>query len=301
MQDVGGVNQEQVDLARKAATGDATAREILNRDIHPIIRFQTDRFCKRFCKENRTRYRCTLDRAWDSAPEDALFCEWGNASYGWMLEDLTHAKRLERFAGKDGARIQDYLYTIANSLPFYERWKDWRFGRKIHVPTYIQALHPKAGRLFFALRAGTDIPVIAQQCGISLDICEGLCEQIVIQLTQKNRLYLLDPPHTISLTISDEEADDGLERAVPFFDESPEARATRKKLIRHWSQLTAVEQYILEAMVIEEQDADCVLAALKSLGIVIKDGVPPEQSNRQQLYYFRRKTLAKLADCLEKA
>ncbi len=300
MRQVRDVNHKQVDLARKAAAGDAAARERLNRDIHAIIDFQTERFCKRFCKENRYRYRCTLDAAWDAAPGDALFCEWGNASYAWMLEDLTHSKRLARFAGKEGARIQDYLYIIANSLPFYERWKDWRFARKVHVPTYIQQLHPKAKRIFFALRAGTDMALIAQQCDMLLDQCEWLCEQIVVQLTKKNRLHLLAPPHTVSLT-ADNEGEKGLEHAVPFFDESPETRDHRKKLWRYWAKLSAAEQYVLEAMIIEEQDADTVLTALKSLDIRIKDGVPPDESNRQQLYYFRRKALAKLAHCMEKA
>ena len=47
-------------------------------------------------------------------------------------------------------------------------------------------------------------------------------------------------------------------------------------------------------MIIEEQDADDVLQALRALGVSIKPGVEAEQTNRQQLYYFKRKALSRL-------
>ena len=52
-------------------------------------------------------------------------------------------------------------------------------------------------------------------------------------------------------------------------------------------------------MLIDELDAKEVLAALIKLNICLTDDVPAEQTNRQQLYYFRRKTLAKLAQLME--
>jgi hypothetical protein len=52
-------------------------------------------------------------------------------------------------------------------------------------------------------------------------------------------------------------------------------------------------------MLIDELDANEVLAALIKLDISLAEGVPAEQSNRQQLYYFRRKALAKLAQLME--
>ena len=136
---------QQVDfvaLARDAAAGNDRARKKINELAHPMIAYQTDRFCKRFCAENKYLYRCSLESPWGNAPRDALLCEWGNASYGWMLNDLTSENRLTRFKGTHGARIQDYLYRIANSLPFYERWKDWRFGRRIRVPDYVKDIDP---------------------------------------------------------------------------------------------------------------------------------------------------------------
>ena len=56
---------------------------------------------------------------------------------------------------------------------------------------------------------------------------------------------------------------------------------------------------MLEAMLIEEQDALDILAALNKMNISIKQGVAAEDTTRQQLYYFRRKCLAKLASLME--
>lgn len=300
------MNQDHVALARQAADGDPSARATVNQWAHPMIRYQCLCFCKRFCKENRYRYACTLDDAWGLPSEEAHLCEWGNASYAWMLDDLANAKRLRRFEGKDGARLNDYFYAIANSLPFYERWKDWRFGRKVHVPTYIQSLDPKAAQVFLGLRSAEPLPVIAQKIGESLPKTEGLCQHIVILLTQKNRLHLLNPPLTVSLTTCEsaedsDERNEGHETDLPSFDEAPELREDKQKIRQAWKQLSTLEQYILEALLIEEQDASDVLIALKKLKIQIKKGVLPENSNRQQLYYFKRKTLAKLAALMEKA
>lgn len=295
--------EDQVVLARQAADGDESSRTFINRLIHPIITYQTNRFCKRFCRENRYRYTCTLQSPTGNPREGALLCEYGNASYAWMLEDLTHRNRLLQFKGKNGARINDYLYFIANSLPFYERWKDWRFGRRVHVPTYIQDLSPDAGKIFFALRAGETIPEIAHKLNLSEQDTEEICQQTIILLTEKNRLYLLDPPRTVSLSAS--ETDDnhaegkrGREMDIDFYDESLEQKEEKRKLRQAWDSLSVVEQFVLEAMLIEEQDAEDVLYALKKLNINIKRGVAAEDTNRQQLYYFRRKTLSKLADLI---
>jgi len=294
------VHHEHVNLARTAAQGDREARKAVNEMIHNIISYQTDRFCKRFCRENQFYYVCTLQRPWGSPQKDAPLCEWGNASYAWMLDDLTNANRLQQYEGKHGARLSDYIYRIANSLPFYERWKDWRFGRKVHVPTYIQDLGPEAHKVFHAMRSGDAIANIAQRLGKSLEEIETLCQRIIILLTQKNRLHLLDPPNTVSLSdLHKNDEEDSAEADLPFFDMDPVQLETNEQLWRAWKQLSAAEQFVLEAMLIDEQDANDVLNALKKLNIAISDGVPPQQTNRQQLYYFRRKTLAKLTEFME--
>jgi len=293
---------QHLELARLAADGDSAARAEVNHLAHNIISFQTSRFCKRFCRQNKYRYICTLTEKPDLPPRDAIFCEWGNASYTWMLDDLTNGNRLLQYQGKNGARLNDYFYHIANSLPFYERWKDWRFGRKVHVPTYIQELFPEAKKIFYALRAGESVPIIAQKLHRDESQIEDMCQKIIMVLTQKKKLHLLDPPKTISLdqTFTDSESDaDSGQMDIPDYDDSPEMLEDKARLSQAWDKLTPVEQYIIEAMVMDEQDAADVLEALKKLKISIKEGVSPEATNRQQLYYFRRKTLAKPAESMQ--
>lgn len=297
------VNQQHLDLAKQAANGDRAARADVNQLAHPIISFQTNRFCRRFCRENKYHYICTLPESRAIPPRDAVLCEWGNASYAWMLDDLTNPGRLIKYSGKNGARLNDYIYYIANSLPFYERWKDWRFGRKVHVPTYIKELFPEAGKIFFALRAGEAIPAIARKLARDELHVEDMCQKIIITLTQKKRLHLLDPPASVSLTDTRHSQQDdgdmsGTQTDIPVYDETPELMENKQKLAQAWKQLNPVEQYIIEAMVLDEQDAVDVLYALRKMDISIKDGIAASDTNRQQLYYFRRKTLARLAELM---
>jgi hypothetical protein len=293
---------EQLALAKQAAEGIADARRRVNALVHPVIEFQTGRFCKRFCRENRQRYRCTLKPPWGSPREDAGLCEWGNASYAWMLDDLTGSRRLTTYRGEKGSSLYNYLYRIANSLPFYERWKDWRFNRRVHVPAYIQQMGPTAAKVFLALRAKQEIRAIAEAIGTDRDTTEKLCREIIAVLTKKRRLHLLDPVETVSLTQStdtDGAYDTAADIDIASYDEPAEQVETRARLSAAWQQLNAVEQYVIEALVIEDQDANDVLAALRKLGIELKSGVAAEDTDRQQLYYFRRKTLAKIAALLE--
>ncbi|MDH3712769.1 MAG: hypothetical protein OET44_02850 [Gammaproteobacteria bacterium] len=288
-------------LARRAADGDAESRSEVTRLIDPIVQARTAQFCKRFCRENRFRYVCTLADPWGSAPGDAPLCEWGNASYAWMLDDLSRPQRLQRFAARDGAGLRDYLYSIANSLPFYERWKNWRFGRRVHVPTYIAEMEPLAGRVFLALRSGDSAPLIAQQVGCAEAKIDDLSQRIIIELTRRGRLHLLDPPRAESLADGPRDDDNGAQdRDIPVYDPAPEDVEDRAALRAAWQQLTAVEQFVVEAMLIEERDASDVLKALVQLDIRIADDVAPQATDRQQLYYFRRKTVAKLARLMER-
>ncbi|NOZ53897.1 MAG: hypothetical protein GXP08_12320 [Gammaproteobacteria bacterium] len=289
-----------VELAVEAASGDKSARTKVNKIVDPIITYQTERFCKRFCNENRYLYSCTLANAWGTPSKDAILCEWGNASYGWMLNDLTNPKRLRKFDGRNNAHLGKYVFQIANSLPFYERWKDWRFGRKIHVPTYIQDMNPNAAKIFFALRSGNNVPLIAQKLAICENDVDAIAQRIIIELTQRNRLHLLDPPSTVSLTKSSTDQEEReSQNDIAWTDLAPEQLEDNLRLKDAWQQLTPVEQYILEAMVIEEQDANDVLSALEKLNIQLNENVPANKTDRQQLYYFRRKTLARLAKLLD--
>jgi len=297
---------DYVALAKSAAAGDRSARQQVNELAHPMVSYQTDRFCKRFCAENKYLYRCTLAIPCGNAPSGALLCEWGNASYAWMLNELTHEQRLLQFEAKNGARLQDYMYHIANSLPFYERWKDWRFGRRIRIPDYIKEIDPDASRVFLAMRSGDNSDLIAQKCGISLDHAETITQKIVIALTKRHRLHLLNQEKEQSLSQNNsqshfqsnaEQQPSDMEIAV--YDPDPAQTQRAEQLQEAWQKLTVVEQFVMEAMVIEEQDANDVLQALTKLNIQINDKVAPENTDRQQLYYFRRKTLAKLAEFME--
>lgn len=290
--------KDQLTLAKSAASGEKDAREKVNALVEPLIEYQTPRFCKRFCSENQYLYRCTLTPPMGSMRSDAAWCEWGNASYGWMLNDLSHEKRLLKYQGINGANLFDYFYQIANSQPFYERWKDWRFGRRVHVPTYIKVLSPDAASVFLGLRSGENIATIAQKISRPLADIEALVQKIICLLTDKKRLHLLDTPKMVSMT---ESSDDGFsepsEKQIELasYDEAIDVLEDKQHLQQAWSKLKPEEQFVLEALLIDEQDAEDVLAALAKMQLSIKKGVPAEQTNRQQLYYFKRRTLSQLA------
>ncbi len=288
--------QQQLELARRAAQGNREAQQSVNEIAQPVIEFQSSRFCQRFCRQNQHLYRCSLSKPIGSAVADAALCEWGNASYGWMLDDLCKPERLQKYEGRNRASLFDYIYSIANSLPFYERWKDWRFGRRQQVPTYIRELGGQAPAVFYAMRGNQPIAQIAQITGLAATEAETLASEIVLQLTRRHKLYLLDPPQEVSLTLVGAGGDEASmhQRDVAVDDEEVEAQEQRDHLRQAWSKLDAVEQFVLEAMIIEEQDADDVLQALRALDLSIKTGVEAKQTNRQQLDYFKRKALSRL-------
>lgn len=290
---------DDVDLARKAAAGDAGARAAVSAIAHPIVSHQTNAFCKRFCGDNRHQYACTLFTTWGLKEGGAPMCEWGNGSYAWMLDDLTGSPRLGRFEGRDGATLSSYLFTIANSRPFYERWKDWRFGRRTRVPAYVQALDPAAGLLFLMLRDGHELPAIAQAVGISEARAEVLAARIIEALMERKRLYLLVKNREQSLTGvgagSDDDEAAGAQGDLPSFDPDPEADERLRMLGAGWAQLEPLEQYVLEAMLVDGLAANEVLAALQRMGISVREGVAPEDMDPQQVFHFRRKALKKLA------
>lgn len=288
-------HKEHIQLAREAAENIAASRKKVNELLAPIIQYQTNRFCKRFCKENRSLYKCTLKPPIGYPPADASLCEWGNGSYAWMLDDLSSAKRLLKYQGKNNASLFDYCYVIANSLPFYERWKDWRFGRKTYVPSYIRTLGELAVSVFYGLYAEQSVEQISQSTSQPVDRIKQLSREIIRLLTNKNRLYLLNSVQTISFTQeTSEETHASLQAEIASFDEDHAVYEEKQKLAKAWGLLSPVEQFVTEALIIEEQDAMVVLNSLKKLNLTIKEGVSANDIDRQQLYYFRRKTLSKL-------
>ncbi|VAW62325.1 hypothetical protein MNBD_GAMMA11-1154 [hydrothermal vent metagenome] len=294
--------ESQRALAQQAANGEEAARRQVNQLVESIIRYQSRRFCVRFCRENKFHSICTLHPPVAQPINRGALCEWGNASYGWMLNDLCSSNRLLKYEGRNGAGLSGYLYQIANSQPFYERWKDWRFGRHVHVPAYIKALGPNAGRVFMLLRSHEPVEGIAQQMSglMQEPLLEtrALCQQIIVLLTRKKRLHLLNPPVNISLTESANAESSSHQQDLADYDESGEDQQQKQQLSRAWEKLSPVEQFVLEALSIEEQDARYVLQALCKMDVSLKKGVPAKKTSVQQLYYFRRKTLAKLAESM---
>lgn len=275
-------------LAQQAQTGDTNARRQVNRIAEPIIRYQNGKFCKRFCREHQYQYRCTLSDPIGNPPADAAMCEWGNAGYAWMLDELTRPERLQKYAAKNAAGLQSYFFHIANSLAFYERWKDWRFGRRVYVPEYIRELAPDAAKVFYLLRSNSNLDMIAQDTGLDHEVAEGLVKRITMELVKRKRLYLLDAPEQVSLTRADEAGD--MDIPVTGFD--PEADEQRRLFLQAWEQLDEVEQFVLEAMLIENKTAETVLYALGKMNVRLGKG--DKENNTQQLYYFRRKALDRL-------
>jgi len=281
-------------LVEKALTGDSQARAEITSLADQMIRFQTDRFCRRFCYHQKHQLRCTLTPPVNHLGSDAPMCDQANASYTWMLDDLTNNKRL---ANHQGNSLKSYFFTIVNSLPFYERWKDFRFGRRVYVPDYVKDLAPAAKVIFLSLRDGDSVPIAAQKAGVTESDCDQIAQQIMAELTARNKLHLLDPPTTQNFS--------ELEQDEESFDEthsngeaSVEQWYESTQLSSAWKQLDVVEQFVLEAMVIEQQDAEDVLLALAEMDISIKKGVAADKTNRQQLYYYKRKCIAKLSDLL---
>ena len=303
-------NQPDVLIAHEAASGNQNARQQVTEIVDELIRQRTERLCKKFCYENRRLYQCTVDSRWGVNDANVALCEWGNDSYAWMLDDLTNAKRLKKFEGRNDATLRHYLSTIAHSHAFIERWKDWRFRRRDRVPTYIQELDHDAATLFRWLRGShDDIPNIAQRLGRSEESARELIGEIVAELQKRNRLYLLDPPREVSLshinTNENGSDDDGPEEwDIPTEDISIDDLDLQKRIKEAWLELDWREQYVLEALIIDRVNAKHVLQALRDEDIMLNDNTPPEQLNLQHVYYFCRKALAKLkniADINEEA
>jgi hypothetical protein len=154
--------------------------------------------------------------------------------------------------------------------------------------------------VFWGLADGHAIEVIAQEANIPVDQAQAIADRIVLELTKREKLHLLDLPKTISMTgrgVSGDEGEEAedVEQEIPDRSWDPGEEEARRLLAAGLHGLTPVEQYVLEAMVGEGREANEVLAVLVRLGVSIKKGVPPEQINRQQLFYFKRVTWAKLA------
>lgn len=302
--------QDLQNLLKNASDGDKAARKTINTVANPFIEFQTDRFCRRFCQYSFRDARCTLtppQGGFRGVRGEEILCDKANASYTWMLDELTNKQRLSKIRAENTAQLGSYFKTIVNSLPFYERWKNWRFERRIHVPTYICEINEQAKSIFLQLHSNRDMKIIAQNLGLSENKVNSTAEAILISLTQRKRLHLLNPTRTFSFSDVTSTSDNNEEESnsqaesleVGDTQFSPENLVYSSQIKAAWNQLSELEQYIIEALVIEEQDAIVVLKALATLDISLKQNQSSQRNNRQQLYYFKRKSLEKLQGYLE--
>lgn len=297
------VYTSDVELARAAASGQDTARSEISRRIDRIIRQASIELCKKYCREHRFTYICTLDDNWGLGSAEAVLCEWGNGSYAWMLDDLARDERLMKFEGKGDATLEAYWSTIVRSNAFVQRWQAWRFGGRLRAPEYIKKLDPDAGKLFFMLRDQQPLAMAVQSLGREPADIEQLASRIVIELTKRKQLKLLDKDMTLSMTGmqagSDDEAEADTEYQVPIQDRDAAESELEGMIRAGWSGLDAVEQFVLTAMIVDKMKAKQVLAELQQQGLELpgKGGKNAEKSDKQreqQLFYFTRKCLEKL-------
>jgi len=288
-----------VTLAQNAAAGNSRDREKVTRLAYRLAKKKTERLCKQYCLENRTLYKCTLDNKWGNKSSDAPLCEWGNGSIAWMLDDLTNNKRLNKFEGRKNAALINYFSKIVNSFQFKERWKDWRRKRRIRVPEYIKALDNDAGKVFWKLCDQNSAPNIAQMLGRDPKEIDHIVRQIYTELHARKKMYTLNFPQEVSLTIPGPVDDQHTQFDLPSMEISSEDQLYQNQLKASFYQLSWKEQFILEAMVIDELDVKSVLVALIEQDISVKHGVPAKQTTANQVYYYRNKSLAKLKRLFE--
>jgi len=272
--------------------GNRDAKKRLVEALTPIINRQTSIFCKRYCYDQHYTYQCTLQPPLRKAQKNTTLCEWGNASYEWMLSELSNDARLNKFEGRDGAKLINYLFVIANSIPFYERWKDWRFGNHVYVPVYIKDLHPKAGQIFRGLKAQTNLPTLAQQAGLALDEITSIARKITRDLIARNRLHLLVATTELAVDHTGENAH---EFSVAADTTAPEVAEDIHKMSAVFNQLPAVEKFVLESFYVDELSAKEILRTLDHIDWQ-QAGLDKLIQDVQQLYYVRRKSLVRLLD-----
>lgn len=285
-------------LTKRAESGDSTAKNAISAIVDPIARAQAAKYCRRFCGKNRTQYFCTVDPKRGLQSSTALRCEWGSFSYYFFFEALAKPKTLANYEARNGASLADYLRSVAGSVALWERWKNQRFERRVHVVQSIEKLGAHAKSVYFSLRDGDTIPNIAQRLNQPEAKIAYLARMIKRILVKERRSYLLANQSDISLSsisVNNNEGDDILtEWEPPSTDPSPEDAEIVRRISAVFSQLHWLEQYIIQAMVIDGTSAETILQALREQGTEIKAGQPISEANVSQIYYIRDKAIARL-------
>ena len=264
--------------------------------VEHLIDKRVSQLCKEHCQQHRYEYYCTVDAKWGVSNNEAALCEWGNATYAWTMEDLLKYNRIKAFAGQSNESVIKYFSKIIHSHVFKERFKDWRFGRRIRVPEYIKGIDKDAQRIYWRLRDNDEPENIAQQLGRTSGEVALVVAQINKELHKRNKLHLLHGHTTISIDTgcndetSSEDSTDLMSLGLDRF----EIQQAKDDVFNAYRQLTWKEQYLIDAMIVDGLKAASVLQALRAMGISLSDNDSVEAMSEQKIYYFLRKTVLKL-------
>jgi len=288
----------QLALAALASMDNQGARKQIELLVEPLIDFQTDCFCKRFCGRNYSKYQCSLvnpiideSNLGIEKIKNKRVCEWGNASHHWMLDYLINKQRLLKFTNRHGDSLYDYFFQIINSLAFFQRWKDWRFG-VAGISLAIQNMGPSAVTIFKGLGQQRKLSFIAEQENLKLSDVECIAEEIILHLSDTNTYQSLEFNNTPKSTPEIQQQN---ESTISAPTNTQDDAAASDVLNNGWSQLGITEQFVIEAMVVNQQAEETILYALKIMDIRLKEGVLPEDTTVDMLHSFKTNSLIKLA------
>jgi len=277
------------EIAHNALDGDNDALAYVRSIVTPIIEKRNHQLCKKFCSNLHRVLRCTVDEYWGSSNTTDPLCEWGNAGYEWMLSYLMHENRLRNFVSKQGNKLVNYLTVIAYSIPFLEKWKNFRFDRRIRVPVYVQVLDKDAGRMFYYLYDGDDVANIAQRLNRPMEDMLRLKHAMEAELARRHKLHLLFPTQVVSL--QDEEKN---EKDLEDFSLAPDSHLEKFQLHLALNKLPLVERFVLRAMDMDDIEAKDALYALQREKLNRHDGKTINKVD--QIYYIRNKARKKLRE-----
>ena len=261
--------------------------------IPRVIAQHVDCLCKKICRDNCYKYKCTLDLSWGKPPGNASLCEWGNATYDWMQAELLHITNLNESNNRKIFFLERYFRKIVTSVQFWERYKNWRFGRRLRVPDYIKALDRHACRIFWSLYDQDSMEIIAQKINLPESEVGVLVGKIYSELHARKRLYILEKEIVYSLDSESLDSDSDIQAflSVHIAEEELESH---ENIMAAYKQLSWQEQYILDVMVVDNLSAGAVLMTLKEQSIALDDRTAPQDLDVQKIYYFLRKTISKL-------
>ena len=271
-------------------------REELFTILDGLINKKLNTLCKKYCFKNRHQFHCTIDLLWGINEPGNPLCEWGNASYAWILDELTHDNRLKKIQGENNSSITKYFSKIIHSITFIERFKNWRFQRRIRVPEYIKAIDIDAHKVFWGLCDNDHARNIAQRLGREeLEVGE-IINRINIELVKRSRSHLLDLTQCPQPSPHNEGSEQDNEAQIAIEDKTYEQIELESKVKNAYDHLTWLEQYIIDSMIIDSLSAKSVLESLIKQNITVDEKIKPADMNIQHVYYFFRKTLAKLKE-----